>query len=206
MAGEMLSNLLRRDKGLDVTDVTSEPEEIASSKPHVAVISAELENDALKGFCLLKNLKSLSPGTRFIMLLDSPDRHLVVRSFRLGTRGIFCRCDALELLPKCVRRVHEQQIWANATLLNLLVNAVAEAPIADLVNAEGKALLSSREQQVVKFVAEGLSNREISRRLELSEHTIKNYVFRIFNKLGISSRVELVLYTTSQQVSAITQV
>ena len=54
-----------------------------------------------------------------------------------------------------------------------------------------------REEQVVGLVAEGLSNREIARELQLSEHTIKKYLFRIFDKLGISTRVELVLYAVS---------
>jgi DNA-binding NarL/FixJ family response regulator len=55
-------------------------------------------------------------------------------------------------------------------------------------------MLTPREEQVVALVAEGLSNRETARELNLSEHTIKKYLFRIFDKLGISSRVELVLY------------
>ncbi|HKC72265.1 MAG TPA: LuxR C-terminal-related transcriptional regulator, partial [Terriglobales bacterium] len=51
-----------------------------------------------------------------------------------------------------------------------------------------------REQQVAQLVSEGLSNREIAQQLKLSEHTIKNYLFHIFEKLGMSSRVELVLF------------
>jgi DNA-binding CsgD family transcriptional regulator len=58
----------------------------------------------------------------------------------------------------------------------------------------GNALLSARELDVVRCVAEGLSNREIAHRLTLREHTVKNYLFRIFDKLGVSSRVEVVLY------------
>ena len=65
------------------------------------------------------------------------------------------------------------------------------------VNASGADLLTPREEQVVALVAEGLSNREVARELQLSEHTIKKYMFRIFDKLGISTRVELVLYAVS---------
>jgi DNA-binding CsgD family transcriptional regulator len=61
----------------------------------------------------------------------------------------------------------------------------------------GKPLLSARELDVVRCVAEGLSNREIAQRLTLREHTVKNYLFRIFDKLGVSSRVEVVLYALS---------
>jgi DNA-binding CsgD family transcriptional regulator len=63
-----------------------------------------------------------------------------------------------------------------------------------LLDSRGQAILSKREQEVVACVAEGLSNREIASRLKLTEHTVKNYLFRIFDKLGVSSRVEVVLY------------
>jgi DNA-binding CsgD family transcriptional regulator len=64
---------------------------------------------------------------------------------------------------------------------------------AHMVSASGVSL-SKREQDVVRCVAEGLTNREIAGRLTLTEHTVKNYLFRIFDKLGVSSRVEVVLY------------
>jgi DNA-binding NarL/FixJ family response regulator len=200
MGGQMLCNLLRRDRALEVTDATSNASHVlAGLKPEVAIISAQLEDDPLKGFSLVEALNSSSPETKVVILLDRPDRHLVIRAFRLKARGIFCRCDPLHLLAKCVHKVRKSEIWANSEMVEMLIRALAEAPIANVVTMDGEQLLSSREQQVVRFVAEGLSNREIASRMKLSEHTIKNYLFRIYNKLGISSRVELVLYASSQQ-------
>ena len=71
-----------------------------------------------------------------------------------------------------------------------------------VVNADGMRLLTKREEDVVRLVAEGLQNREIAKELKLSEHTVKNYLFHIFDKLGVSSRVELVLYAVSSAKSA----
>lgn len=71
---------------------------------------------------------------------------------------------------------------------------VSQVPSLRVVNANGEVLVTPREEQVVALVAEGLSNREIAQELALSEHAIKKYLFRIFEKLGISTRVELVLY------------
>jgi DNA-binding CsgD family transcriptional regulator len=76
------------------------------------------------------------------------------------------------------------------------------SPLPLLADAKGTALLSQREQDVVRGVAEGLSNREIAERLNLSKHTIKNHIFHVFDKLGLSTRVELVLYVCSQRASA----
>jgi DNA-binding CsgD family transcriptional regulator len=66
-----------------------------------------------------------------------------------------------------------------------------------VVNADGLRLLTKREEDVVRLLAEGLQNREIAHELNLSEHTVKNYLFHIFDKLGVSSRVELILYAVS---------
>ncbi len=74
---------------------------------------------------------------------------------------------------------------------------MSQVPSLHMVNARGIRLLTPREEQVVALVAAGLSNREVAHELCLSEHTIKKYLFRIFDKLGISSRVELALYALS---------
>ena len=200
MFGQILTSLLRRDKGLEVTDATADPLLLLSVPPYdVVLISAVLDNDPQKAFDFVQELRLSSAMTRTVMLLDTPRRDWVVEAFRIGARGVFCRCDPLKLLPKCVRTVHGGQFWANTEQIEYVFQAFAEAPVTRLVSADGDVLLSAREQQVVRFVAEGLSNREIALRLHLSEHTVKNYIFHIFNKLGISNRVELVLYAANQR-------
>ena len=82
-----------------------------------------------------------------------------------------------------------------------MIEAFSQLAPMRVVNADGMRLLTKREEDVVRLVAEGLQNREIARELKLSEHTIKNYLFHIFEKLGVSSRVELVLYAVSSAKS-----
>lgn len=93
-----------------------------------------------------------------------------------------------------VQRGHRGQIWATAEQIDFPVDMVSQVPSLRVVNVNGDVLVTPREEQVVALVAEGLSNREIAHALALSEHTVKKYLFRIFEKLGISTRVELVLY------------
>lgn len=90
----------------------------------------------------------------------------------------------LRLLSKCLLRVAEGQIWANTEHLNYIVDLISEVPSLRGRNSNGGESLTPREEQVVALVAEGLGNREIARELNLSEHTIKKYRFRIFEKLG----------------------
>jgi DNA-binding NarL/FixJ family response regulator len=178
------------------------PAAIKRERAQVALISARQGTDTRAGFALSREIRATSPGTRVIMLLDSPDRAQVIESFRSGARGVFCRTESLKQLAKSIRCVHEGQIWASHTEMEFLAQAVAEPAPLTFLNANGHALLSARELDVVRCVAEGLSNREIAQRLTLREHTVKNYLFRIFDKLGVCSRVEVVLYALGGQASA----
>jgi DNA-binding NarL/FixJ family response regulator len=84
-------------------------------------------------------------------------------------------------------------VWASSIELHFLLEALAQPATASFRHL-GSPPLSARESDVVRCVAEGLTNREIAQRLKLTEHTVKNYLFRIFDKLGVSSRVEVVLH------------
>jgi DNA-binding NarL/FixJ family response regulator len=101
------------------------------------------------------------------------------------------------MLCKCINSVSSGQIWINSQQMHYVLEALSDVNTLRVVNSSGKTLLTPREEQVVALVADGLSNREAAHELGLSEHTIKKYLLRIFDKLGISTRVELVLYAIS---------
>src|ERR1700689_620860 len=201
MNTQLLVETLGRDNQFNVASPASKEGEILAvlkrERSDVALISARQGTDSRGGFGLSREICSASPATRVIMLLDSSERTPVVEAVRAGARGFFCRTESLKLLAKSIRCVHEGQIWANSTELQFLLEAMAEPFPMKFLSANGESLLSARETDVVRCVAEGLSNREIARRLKLTEHTVKNYLFRIFDKLGVSSRVEVVLYALS---------
>ncbi len=146
----------------------------------------------------LRRLHLSHPESATIVLTESYDRDFVISAFRSGARGIFCLADTqFRLLCRCIQRVADGQIWANSEQLNFLLEMVSQVPSVRVVNSRGLQILTPREEQVVALVAESLSNRDIARELTLSEHTVKKYLFRIFDKLGISSRVELALYAVN---------
>jgi DNA-binding NarL/FixJ family response regulator len=161
----------------------------------IALINESLQDGPLSGFRVLDELRRAFRKTLIIMLLKSATDDLVVDAFRAGARGVFCRAEALDLLYKCVSSVYGGQIWANSSQLRAVIDAFAGAAPLRLINSQGKALLTKRESDVVRFVVEGHTNREAADKLGLTEHTVSNYLFRIYEKLGISSRVELVLYS-----------
>jgi len=123
----------------------------------------------------------------------------VVDAFRGGAKGVFCKSEPIQALRKSIQAVHKGQIWANSHQLHLILEALVSAAPLRAKQAPRGSLLAKREDEAARLVAEGLSNREIGERLGLSEHTVSNYLFRIYEKLGISSRVELVLYMLKQR-------
>ena len=158
----------------------------------VAIVNQTLQDGAL--LSLLGQMRTSFPLTRVVVLLKSPSHELVVEAFRAGAKGVFCRTESLETLCKCIQAVHSGQVWANSNQLHSLLETLVKNSPSRPVDHAGRALLTKRENDVASLLAEGFSNKEVSAKLGLSEHTVSNYLFRIYNKLGVSSRVELVLY------------
>lgn len=199
MQAQLLAAALRRHPELRICSCRLNPasilEAVGLRYPQVALLSFSGAGDLAEEIGILRGFHLSHPGIAKIILADSGGRDLVIQSFRSGARGILCLTDCnLRMLWKCILRVAAGQIWLDTEQLNYLIELISETPSLRVLNAAGNSLLTPREEQVVALVAEGLSNRQIAVELRLSEHTIKKYLFRIFEKLGISSRVELVLY------------
>jgi DNA-binding NarL/FixJ family response regulator len=149
---------------------------------------------------LASELRLKHPDLRSVILLDKAERQAVVDAFRAGARGVLSRDAGLSALPKCVHRVSQGQVLASSKELAYLLEALAQTAPARTLTDNCCNLLTRREQGVVHLVADGLSNREIATQLHLSQHTVKNYLFRVFDKIGVSSRVELVLCALSSTI------
>lgn len=168
---------------------------LTSAPCKVAVLALNHQAGSLRDLDLLRRLHVAHPDVAIILLLESCDPETAVAAFRSGARGLFCLSDShFRALCKCINVVHRGEVWASAAQIRFLVDSLNHVPSLRVVNSQGSKLLTPREEQVVALVAEGLSNKEVAHELRLSEHTIKKYLLRIFDKVGISTRVELVLY------------
>jgi DNA-binding NarL/FixJ family response regulator len=199
MSCELLKDSLTHPRSLiDVVDCATSQEAIMRSvrsyRCDVALVAESLSDGPLTGFQAVRELHHSYSNIRSIMLLKSSHADLVTDAFRAGSKGVYCRTDPLESLLKCITAVHAGQVWANSAQLNHLLNAFADAAPLRTGDPKRRAPLTKRETDLVKLVVEGLSNREMADQLRLTEHTVSNYLFRIYQKLGISTRVELVLY------------
>lgn len=202
LQAQLLASALRRRPEFLVTSCSMEADAILEGLGHahieVAVMTAGAASDRSNDFSIIRKVHLLRPETPSVLLVESCDRDTVVDAFRSGVRGLFCYGNTpFRQLCKCIRRVHEGQVWATSEQLQYLLGVFTRVPSLRVLSATGTHLLTDREEQVVALVADGLSNREVARELNLSEHTIKKYLFRIFDKLGVSTRVELALYAVN---------
>ena len=198
LQAQLLTRALRSRREFEVSAVALEVSALQSflqsNHPDVALIAG----NQLPDLSLLRWLRITHPKVAPVLLAESNDRELVLNALRAGARGIFLFTqDPFRMLCKCIRCVSRGEIWINNQQMHHVLDALSEVPALRVVNANGRTLLTPREEQVVALVADGLSNRDVANELGLSEHTIKKYLLRIFDKVGISSRVELVLYAMS---------
>lgn len=204
MTTQLLVEALARDAQFQMIESPSNANAVLAlvkkERPQVAVISGKLAECNPAEFDLVREIRDQSPGTRVIVLLDSSERSAVLAAFRSGAQGVFCRTEPFRLLAKCIQCVEQGQVWASSSELHFVLNSLSQSSLAGNLSL-GAGVLSARETDVVRCVAEGLTNREVAQRLKLTEHTVKNYLFRIFDKLGVSSRVEVVLYALGHGVN-----
>lgn len=166
---------------------------LQQNRPGVAIISSSLQDGPQSGIRVLPTIRRTYPDVRLLVTVGSPEPDLVIESFRMGADGVFNRNDPFELLCKSVDVIAQGQIWANVQQLRHVLSALAKSPKQVTIHPMVAKHITKREAAVVRLAVEGLSNREIAKQLALTEHTVKNYMFRVFEKLGVSNRVELVL-------------
>jgi DNA-binding NarL/FixJ family response regulator len=167
----------------------------AEPLPVDVILIGSSKTDSPGAVSILQSLPDAYKSARVVVLTQDPDYAEVISLFRAGAKGIFGSADLrFELLCKCIRCVHQGQIWAKNELLAHLVSSLSHPRSTNVIDRHGKPLLTTREQQVLHLLSDGLSNSELAAVLKLSEHTIKNHLFRIYDKLGVSNRMEAVLY------------
>jgi DNA-binding NarL/FixJ family response regulator len=163
---------------------------LAKLKPDILLLDLRMpEKD---GLAVLEEVNFDTLGTRVIVLTAAEDDRDVVRAMRLGARGVVLKQSASDLLLKSIRKVADGEIWLDNRMTAEVIDAFKKS--AEAGQRREKPLLSDREKEIVQLVAQGFRNREIGEKLFISEQTVKNHLHNIFDKLGVSDRLELALY------------
>jgi DNA-binding NarL/FixJ family response regulator len=164
------------------------------------ILLLDLKMPGLDGLATLQRLQAAKNKTRVIVLTASDDKHEFVQAMKLGTSGIVLKQTATELLIKSIRKVHAGEIWLDshttaAVIRQFVANDEAPAPMPTIAPRDReRSPLSQREREIVALVAQGFKNKEMAEKMFISEQTVKNHLHNIFDKLGVSDRLELALY------------
>ncbi len=181
--------------GKEVLQVLQEHE------PDILLLDLKMPN--LDGLGTLQRLQANRNPTKVIVLTASEDKSEFVQAVKFGTSGIVLKQTATELLIKSIRKVHAGEIWldSNTTAAVMRQFATPEeappapaAPLPPPPRDRDRSPLSQREREIVSLVAQGFKNKEMAEKMFISEQTVKNHLHNIFDKLGVSDRLELALY------------
>ncbi|MDR3701828.1 MAG: response regulator transcription factor [Candidatus Sulfopaludibacter sp.] len=164
------------------------------------ILLLDLKMPGLDGLATLQRLQVAKNKTRVIVLTASDDKNEFVQAMKLGTSGIVLKQTATELLIKSIRKVHAGEIWLDshttaAVIRQFVANDDAPPPPPQSPPRDReRSPLSQREREIVALVAQGFKNKEMAEKMFISEQTVKNHLHNIFDKLGVSDRLELALY------------
>jgi len=191
---EGLRKLLEGADDVQIVGEASNGVECAKMLPKLKpdILLLDLRMPEKDGLAVLEEINFDTTPTRVIVLTAAEDDRDVVRAMRLGARGVVLKQSATDLLLKSIRKVHEGEIWLDNRMTVEVIDAFKKS--AESGQRRDKPLLSEREKEIVQLVAQGFRNREIGEKLFISEQTVKNHLHNIFDKLGVSDRLELALY------------
>lgn len=197
-----LGEILRMEGDFELVGDAGELEQaarlIGRIKPDVLLLDLRLPGQM--GLGLLRQMQQISPSTRTIILTGSDDPPDVVDAMRLGARGFVQKHSPTQLILKSIRKVFEGEIWLDSGMTETVLSAFQNKASARETATAPAPQISPRERQIVELVAAGCKNKEIARRLFISEKTVKNHLSNIFDKVGVSDRVELALYAMEKKL------
>jgi two-component system nitrate/nitrite response regulator NarL len=200
MGSDLLAVALSRDERFKGAAI--EPSDLmrtlGSTEVDLVVIAVDVNSHSGGGFDLANSVCRTHSNIHVVMLLNQITHELVINAFRSGARGVFSRQLSMNEFLDCIRHVAKGFIWAGRHETSALLEAFKSIPAPNVRLSSDSPELTARELQVVQCAAKGKTNKTIASELRLSEHTVKNYLFRAFEKLGVSNRVELLFYLTTR--------
>jgi len=147
----------------------------------------------------IAELLRMAPEAKLIVQALSTDESQTVELYRRGVRGIISRSISPDLLVRCVRRIAAGETWIDNQSVNWVIEAY-RAQAAALVNPRSQPRLSPKEMAIITCITQGKRNKEIAFELGTTEQVIKNYLRKIYDKLGVSDRLELALYCLHNKI------
>jgi two-component system, NarL family, nitrate/nitrite response regulator NarL len=200
-----LRRLLESEPDFRVTGETSDSSEVVrlarQLKPDLVVLGLPLGGRA--GLDVLRDLVGASSAVRVVLVTPVIEKSLVVEALQLGAHGVVQKESSPGVLLESIRTVIDGQYWVAREGLPCIVEALRELVPRQNGNGSPKDYgLTPRELALITRVVAGLSNKDVGREFAISERTVKHHLTNIYEKLGISNRLELAVFALNHHLSA----
>ncbi len=175
------------------------------------ILLLDLNMPGLSGLATLQRAQAANTKTRVILLTASDNQNEFVDALKLGSCGIVQKQTATELLVDSIRRVHAGELWMDSRTTAAVIQRFVSpgdlpGPASSAAHRDqNRSLLSPREREIVNLTAQGFKNSDMAAKLSLSEQTIKNHLHNIFEKLGVSDRLELALLAVEHRLVGVSE-
>jgi len=175
-------------------EATEGLEIVACQKPDIILL--KLNPTGNIGLEIIRELFKASSRSRVILLAELDEAQVHLRAVQEGVLGIVLKTQPPEILIKAIQKVHSGEVWIERSMIANLLSGLTHAQqlIAQDPEAERITQLSPRERQVIQLIGKGLKNQQIAKQLWLSETTIRHHLTSIYRKLGVSDRLELLVF------------
>ena len=179
----------------------AEAEKVAGQvRPDVILLDLNLEEEGdarpLSGIELIPKFREISPDSKIIIVTGVRDFEAHRDAIGHGAKGLVLKKNAIEQVGRAIHQVYEGDVWFNRTMMWEVIEGMTRAKAERAPDPESVkiASLTQREREVIEKVGEGLKNKAIAARLFIAEVTVRHHLTEIYSKLGVSDRLELVIY------------
>jgi len=192
-----LRRLIESQRGLSVIGESSVGAEVVRMarelKPDILLLDLGLPRRS--GFQILNDLSGLTAPVRTLVMVAAVEEGPILEAFYLGAHGIVLKGSPRDVLLKSIRSVIAGQYWLDNDSVPIIIEALRKSfPSWKGGTSEKDYGLTPRELKIVEKIANGSSNKEMGEEFSISERTVKHHLTNVFNKLGISSRLELAVF------------
>jgi len=194
-----LETLFRLEPDFDVAArcVNGEETVVAVRRHRPDVLVLDIHMPRKDGLAVLRDLQQDKLPTKVVLLAAVLEEDEVLEAMRLGVRGMVLKELAPQMVVQCVRKVHAGEQWLEKHAVSRVMDSLLRREAGE---REAANVLTPREIEMVGMVARGLRNKEMSKRLAISEGTVKIHLHHIYRKLKVENRVELILYAQSKRL------
>jgi two-component system, NarL family, nitrate/nitrite response regulator NarL len=164
------------------------------------VVLMELKLPRVDGLTVLRSIQARASRSKVILFSSSENKEEFVEAMKIGCRGIISKSATISLIEKSIQKVHAGEIWLDSHTTAAVIrqfSSPSDFPSVHASNGKStreRAQLSQREREIIILIAQGYKNKEIAEKMFITEQTVKNHLHNVFDKLGVSDRLELALY------------